>query len=115
MQTARLWHSIGHHDRHGRWHVDGVTGPDEYTALVSDNVFTNLMAARNLAAAAEACTRHPRMAEDLGVTTEEAAAWLASADAVHIPYDEDSPCTPSAETSPATPNGTSRRGPAATR
>ena len=89
VQTARLWHSIGHHDRHGRWHVDGVTGPDEYTALVSDNVFTNLMAARNLAAAAEACTRHPRMAEDLGVTTEEAAAWLASADAVHIPYDEE--------------------------
>ena len=89
VQTARLWHSIGHHDRHGRWHVDGVTGPDEYTALVSDNVFTNLMAARNLAAAAEACARHPRMAEDLGVTTEEAAAWLASADAVHIPYDEE--------------------------
>ena len=89
VQTARLWHSIGHHDRHGRWHIDGVTGPDEYTAVVDDNVFTNLMAARNLVAAAESCARHPRMAENLGVTTEETAAWLASADAVHIPYDEE--------------------------
>ena len=89
VQTARLWHSIGHHDRHGRWHIDGVTGPDEYTAVVDDNVFTNLMAARNLVAAAESCARHPRMAENLGVTTEETAAWFASADAVHIPYDEE--------------------------
>ena len=39
----------GHHDRHGVWHLDGVTGPDEYTALVRDNVFTNLMAAHNSA------------------------------------------------------------------
>ncbi len=47
VETARLWISLGHHDRHGGvWHLDGgVTGPDEYTALASDNVFTNLMAA----------------------------------------------------------------------
>ena len=46
--------SLGHHDRHGGWHLDGVTGPDEYTAVVRDNVFTNLMAAHNLRGAAEA-------------------------------------------------------------
>ena len=32
VETARLWLSLGHHDRHGVWHLDGVTGPDEYTA-----------------------------------------------------------------------------------
>ena len=48
VETARLWISLGHHDRHGIWHIDGVTGPDEYTAVVRDNVFTNLMAAHNL-------------------------------------------------------------------
>ena len=48
VETARLWLSLGHHDRHGVWHIDGVTGPDEYTAVVRDNVFTNLMAAHNL-------------------------------------------------------------------
>jgi alpha,alpha-trehalose phosphorylase len=89
VETARLWHSLGHHDRHGVWHLDGVTGPDEYTAVVRDNVFTNLMAAHNLRIAARACERHPTVAADLGVTTEEAAGWRDAAAAVHIPYDRE--------------------------
>ncbi len=89
VDTARLWMSIGHHDRHGVWHLDGVTGPDEYTAVVRDNVFTNLMAAHNLRTAAAACTRHPEAAHAMGVSTEETAAWRDAADAAHIPYDEE--------------------------
>ncbi len=88
-ETARLWYSLGHHDRHGVWHLDGVTGPDEYTALVRDNVFTNLMAVHNLQIAADACERHPDSAGALGVTTEEMAGWRDAADAANIPYDED--------------------------
>jgi len=87
VETARLWMSLGHHDRHGVWHLDGVTGPDEYTAIVRDNVFTNLMAAHNLNTAAEACNRHPEATKALGVTTEETAAWRDAADAANIPYD----------------------------
>jgi trehalose/maltose hydrolase-like predicted phosphorylase len=89
VETARLWMSLGHHDRHGVWHLDGVTGPDEYTAVVRDNVFTNLMAAGNLRAATEACLRHPDAAHDLGVSNEETAAWRDAADAAHIPFDEE--------------------------
>jgi trehalose/maltose hydrolase-like predicted phosphorylase len=89
VDTARLWLSLGHHDRHGVWHLDGVTGPDEYTALVSDNVFTNLMAAHNLRTAAEACERHPDIADEMGVTAEEMAAWREAADAANIPFDEE--------------------------
>lgn len=89
VDTARLWMSLGHHDRHGAWHLDGVTGPDEYTAIVRDNVFTNLMAAHNLHTAAEACGRHPEGAADMGVGTEETAAWRNAADAVCIPFDEE--------------------------
>ncbi|OBB58092.1 glycosyl hydrolase [Mycobacterium sp. 852013-51886_SCH5428379] len=89
VETARLWNSLGHHDRHGIWHLDGVTGPDEYTAVVRDNVFTNLMAAGNLRAAAEACGRHPDAAHDLGVSNDEMAAWRDAADAAHIPFDEE--------------------------
>ncbi|MHA3023408.1 glycoside hydrolase family 65 protein [Mycobacterium sp. BMJ-28] len=89
VETARLWISLGHHDRHGVWHLDGVTGPDEYTALMSDNVFTNLMAAHNLRVAAQACLRHPEAAHAVGVTTEETAAWRDAAAAVHIPFDEE--------------------------
>ena len=89
VETARLWHSLGHHDRHGVWHVDGVTGPDEYTAVVRDNVFTNLMAAHNLRSAAEACARQAEAAHAMGVSTEEMAAWRDAADAVCIPYDDE--------------------------
>ncbi len=88
IETARLWMSLGHHDRHGVWHLDGVTGPDEYTAIVRDNVFTNLMAAHNLVTAADACVRDPDAAGHLGVTTEEMACWRDAAAAVNIPYDE---------------------------
>ncbi len=87
VETARLWMSLGHHDRHGVWHLDGVTGPDEYTAIVRDNVFTNLMAAHNLCTAADACVRHPEEAKALDVTTEEAAAWRDAANAANIPHD----------------------------
>jgi len=87
VETARLWVSRGHHDSAGGWHVDGVTGPDEYTAVVDDNVFTNLQAARNLTAAAAACRRHPDLAAGLGVTDEELDAWETAASSVHIPYD----------------------------
>jgi alpha,alpha-trehalose phosphorylase len=89
IETARLWMSLGHHDRHGVWHLDGVTGPDEYTAIVRDNVFTNLMAAHNLRAAADACARHAEAAHAMGVNTEEMAAWRDAAGAVRIPYDDE--------------------------
>ena len=88
VETARLWVALGHYDRHGVWHLDG-TGPDEYTAMVRDNLFTNLMAANNLDTAADACTRHPEAARAMGVTSQEIAAWRDAADAVCVPYDEE--------------------------
>lgn len=89
VETARLWISLGHHDRHGRWHLDGVTGPDEYTAIVRDNVFTNLMAAHNLRIAVAACRRDPGAAAAFGVAEDELDTWRTAADSVHIPYDEE--------------------------
>ncbi|PPS80536.1 glycoside hydrolase family 65 protein [Streptomyces sp. MH60] len=89
VETARLWRSLGHHDPHGVFHIDGVTGPDEYSAVVDDNTYTNLMARSNLLAAADACERHPEEATRLGVDAEESAAWRDAAEAVHIPYNEE--------------------------
>ncbi|WP_433159367.1 glycoside hydrolase family 65 protein [Kribbella sp. CA-247076] len=97
VETARLWMSLGHHDRHGRWHLPGVTGPDEYSAVADDNVFTNLMAARNLRAAAEVSVKHPARARALGVDREEEASWRDAAAAVHIPYDEELGVHPQSE------------------
>jgi alpha,alpha-trehalose phosphorylase len=88
VETARLWRSLGHHDAEGRFRIDGVTGPDEYSAIRDNNVFTNLMAQQNLAAAADAAERYDDVAEALGVTTEEAASWRDAAAAMLIPYDD---------------------------
>ncbi|MER6243799.1 glycoside hydrolase family 65 protein [Streptomyces griseorubiginosus] len=89
VETARLWRSLGHHDHRGVFHIDGVTGPDEYSAVADDNTYTNLMARANLLAAAEACARHPHQAAALGVDDEESAAWRDAAEAVHIPYNDE--------------------------
>jgi alpha,alpha-trehalose phosphorylase len=87
VETARLWRSLGHHDPTGQFRIDGVTGPDEYSALADNNVYTNLMAQRNLLAAADAVQRHPDRASALGVDEEETAAWRDAAQAVVVPYD----------------------------
>ncbi|MFV2017746.1 glycoside hydrolase family 65 protein [Micromonospora sp. LOL_023] len=89
VETARLWRSLGHHDRHGRFHIDGVTGPDEYTAVVDDNIYTNLMAQRNLLAAADYALRYTDRAWVLGVDDEETAAWRDAALSMHVPYDDE--------------------------
>ncbi|MFJ9033268.1 glycoside hydrolase family 65 protein [Streptomyces sp. NPDC102274] len=85
VETARLWHSLGYHDSHGSFHIDGVTGPDEYSALANDNVYTNLLAQRNLWGAADASERHQEQAEALGVDEEEIAAWRDAAKAMAVP------------------------------
>ena len=71
VQTARLWRSLGHQDSDGRFRIDGVTGPDEYSAVADNNVYTNLMAQENLLAAADAAARHRYRATALGVDDEE--------------------------------------------
>jgi alpha,alpha-trehalose phosphorylase len=87
VETARLWRSLGHHDAAGRFRIDGVTGPDEYSAIADNNVYTNLMAQRNLRAAADAVERQPQAAGQLDVDDEETASWRDAAQAMLIPYD----------------------------
>ncbi|MEV5736004.1 glycosyl hydrolase family 65 protein [Streptomyces sp. NPDC052292] len=89
VETARLWRSLGHHDHHGVFHIDGVTGPDEYSAVADDNTYTNLMARQNLLAAADCVERHGREAQRLGVDEEESAAWRDAAQAIHIPFNDE--------------------------
>lgn len=88
VETARLWRSLGHHDHHGTFHFDGVTGPDEYSAVTDDNLYTNLMAQLNLRAAADAAEKYEEEATALGVDDEEVAAWRDAAEAVAVPFNE---------------------------
>ncbi|MFG7943222.1 glycoside hydrolase family 65 protein [Streptomyces cacaoi] len=88
VQTARLWHGLGHRDADGVFHIDGVTGPDEYSAVARDNLYTNLMARKNLRAAARAALRHPERARELGVGPEETGAWRDAAERIAVHRDE---------------------------
>ena len=88
IATARLWESLGHFNGERAFRITGVTGPDEYTAVVDDNVYTNLMAQRNLRAGAAAAKRQPELAERCGVTAEEVEGWTEAAESMTIPYDD---------------------------
>ncbi|PPG42148.1 glycoside hydrolase family 65 protein [Pseudoclavibacter sp. RFBA6] len=88
VETARLWCSLGRWDPDGGLHFDGVTGPDEYSALVDDNTFTNLMARLNLRAAISVAERHHAEAGALGVDDDEIRRWMHAADAIVVPFDE---------------------------
>jgi alpha,alpha-trehalose phosphorylase len=90
VEIARLWaDGAGHfYEGDGSFRIHGVTGPDEYSALVDDNVYTNLMAQSNLRAAVASVRRHPGDAERLGVGEDEADRWERAADAIYVPKDE---------------------------
>lgn len=101
IETARMWEDLGFY-RNNRFHIHGVTGPDEYTALVDDNAFTNVMARMNMRYAAEIASRmrseHPdrwnELAGRLTVEDDEITRWRLAADAMYIPYDPELGITP---------------------
>ncbi|WP_417561830.1 glycoside hydrolase family 65 protein [Microbacterium sp.] len=97
VETARLWATLGFWRRHDgveRFHIHGVTGPDEYTTVVNDNLFTNVMARFNLHFAARTVREmaerdgevYRRMVSRLHLDPAEPEAWERAAQAMHIPY-----------------------------
>ena len=99
VETARLWSTLGfwRFNEDGApevFHIHGVTGPDEYTTVVNDNLFTNVMARYNLRFAARvvremaeaAPDQYDLMVDRLRLDEGEPDAWEAAAEAMHIPY-----------------------------
>ena len=109
VETARLWRSLGHHDADGRFRIDGVTGPDEYSAIADNNVYTNLMAQRNLRAAADApnATRDARRSS--ASTRRRPRAGATPPTRSSSPSTSRSASTPRPRASPITRRGTSTR------
>ena len=97
FETARIWLEIGHFNprRGGAFCIHEVTGPDEYSALVDNNHYTNRMAQRHLrdaAATAEwMALSHPAdyaaLAARIGLEADEPVQWRAAAQAMHLPVD----------------------------
>lgn len=86
IETARMWRSLGFFGGDPeRFHLHSVTGPDEYSAVVNDNFYTNAMARRNLSAAARVAEAAPGA---LGTDPQEIAEWRRAAAAMAFPFDE---------------------------
>lgn len=98
LETARLWINVGHYNEHkdGSFCIDGVTGPDEYTAMVNNNFYTNVMARENLWNAVKfAKAMKEKFPEDyavlckkIGFDESELEEFRNAADHMYIPYDE---------------------------
>ncbi len=97
VETARMWEDLGFWRENGdaSFHIYGVTGPDEYTTVVNDNLYTNVMARANLRAAARICRQlegsdpdaYDRMRRRVGLQDREIEEWSRAAEAMHVPYD----------------------------
>lgn len=98
FETARLWEDLGDYiPRKGnRFCINDVTGPDEYTAIVNNNLYTNIMAKDHLEFAVRMARlmrdKYPdeywRIAEKIKLSENEIEAWQKAADSMYIPYDE---------------------------
>ena len=108
IETARFWNDLGAYVPHkgGRFCINGVTGPDEYTALVNNNVYTNMMARFNLEYAAatvvslrkEQPTVLKAIADRTGLEASEVEEWKQAAASMYIPYDEERGIHPQEDT-----------------
>ena len=91
IETARLWMDVGNFHE-GRFVINDVTGPDEYTCIVNNNYYTNASARFNLRWA----LKLPEVLGDnwaeisrrLGVTDEEMAEFRTAAELMYLPFDE---------------------------
>jgi alpha,alpha-trehalose phosphorylase len=98
IETARVWHDVGHFDprRDDAFCIPAVTGPDEYTALVDNNHYTNRMAQRHLRDAAavarwlhaEHLDAYAALAARVDLQSGEIDDWQRAADAMYLPVDE---------------------------
>jgi alpha,alpha-trehalose phosphorylase len=95
VETARFWMELGYFDdrRDGRFSIMGVTGPDEYTTVVDNNAYTNLMAKENLEIAVritewlramDGCTYDDLVAAT-GLTDDEIHGWRRASELMYIP------------------------------
>lgn len=98
FETARIWMQLGHFNprRDGQFCIFSVTGPDEYTAVVNNNFYTNAMARCHLRTAAIIAERMQKtdpqafatLAQKIGLEEIELHDWKKVADTMYLPYDE---------------------------
>lgn len=93
IETARFYYSYGDYipSKNNKFCLNGVTGPDEYTAIVNNNFYTNILAKENLLNAVKAVEiiGNSKLVKELKVTSDEVANWQHAADNMYFAYDEE--------------------------
>ncbi|OLE22793.1 MAG: family 65 glycosyl hydrolase [Actinobacteria bacterium 13_1_20CM_3_71_11] len=106
VETARLWEDLGFYGADGKFHIHGVTGPDEYTTVVNDNTYTNLMARLNLSYAASSVRQlraerpdaYTALAHEVHLQPDEVESWERAAAAMYVPWDPEKGIHPQDDT-----------------
>jgi alpha,alpha-trehalose phosphorylase len=98
VETARLWLDLGFYSdtKGGKFCINGVTGPDEYNAVVNNNAYTNLIARENLRYAAEVveslrtaeAETYNALVQKTALEPTEPNAWIRAAESMYVPTDE---------------------------
>ena len=98
VETARLWLDLGFYSdaKGGKFCINGVTGPDEYNAVVNNNAYTNLMARENLRYATQVVQSlratepdaYNALVHKTALEPSEVSAWMRAAENMYVPYDE---------------------------
>ena len=98
VESARMWADLGFWRINGgrEFHIHGVTGPDEYTTVVNNNLYTNVMARANLIDAASVIRRmrdedplwYEHLCSELDLTEDEVGGWEECAAGMVIPFDD---------------------------
>ena len=79
----------------GKFHINEVTGPDEYTCMVNNNYYTNVSAQYNLRWASkfynmlEESGDIKELEQKINITEDEIEEFELAADNMYLPYDEE--------------------------
>ncbi len=89
VETARMWLSLGSfiQEKGGAFCINEVTGPDEYSACVNNNSYTNLMARENLEFSVR-IAEELKLTDKKEITEEELTLWKTAAEKMYIPFDK---------------------------
>lgn len=93
FETARLWVDVANYYQ-GQFHINDVTGPDEYTCIVNNNYYTNVLAQYHLRWAVkfyETFKESPELENlvyKIDLTTQELDEFALVAEKMYLPYDE---------------------------
>ncbi len=93
FETARLWLEVGNYSQ-GTFRINEVTGPDEYTCMVNNNYYTNVLAKYNLKWAVKfyhllKAGDKSEVIEKITLTQEEIESFERAAESMYLPYNEE--------------------------